>query len=104
MSVQSRSVKIACVVFLASQILIPAIQLFKRRPARFGWQMYSSKPSKLRVEARFADRTERVDVGALVVYFRGEIDYASFLPALVCQKEPLAISVRMNDEEFTCVR
>ena len=104
MSVPSYIARTALAAFLLGQVVVPTVQLFQPRPARFGWQMYTAKTIRLEVEARFADRVEKIEPTAFVGYFRSEIDYGTFLPPLICQKYPSALSVTMNGEVFICAR
>lgn len=84
-------------VFLAVQLLVPALALFGPRPARFAWQMYSGARTQASFAIVQADGAT-VDV-ALSDYLgkpRLDIDFATVLPAHICEDEPEAVAVRIQ--------
>ncbi len=71
--------------YLAVQLLLPSVLLFGERPARFGWQMYSTAPRLPVVVALDASGGERrIDIIDLVAGPRAEIDYAALMAQQGC--------------------
>jgi len=103
----ARALGLIAVVFLALQIAVPATALFAPRPQRFGWHMYSALPPVPDVSVVGADGTEdRVELEALFVVPRAEIDYATALRDRLCGvTHAVAIRHRSADgevEEVAC--
>lgn len=86
-SASKRTAVISAMValFLAWQILVPALMLFAQRPARFGWQMYSSLPD-LPLVWRIDNQGREwpIEVTSVFAEPRAEIHYAAVLRAGVC--------------------
>ena len=81
-----RAVLAVVVLFVAVQLILPAIMLFTPRPSPFGWQMYSAARSLPEVVAVDEDGSERrVDVLAHVAGPRAEIDYAGRFADQACR-------------------
>jgi hypothetical protein len=82
--------------FLAIQFAVPTALLFGRRPARFGWQMFSSHSVAPIVVAVRPDGSRAVlRVDDYFAFRRGDIDPRSFdrLPAHICRVEPAVASL-----------
>jgi len=75
--------------WLGLQIAIPAIQLIGVRPARFGWQMYSSAivPFELSVTLP-TGRQHDLDLASYVAVPREEIDWQALVPEPLCATLP----------------
>jgi hypothetical protein len=87
------------VLFLAFQLLVPAAALFSRRPAPFGWQMYSALPQLPQAWlVDTAGHETQVNLGALFAESRAEIDYAAALRMGLCDL-PGAKSVKLLEPD-----
>jgi hypothetical protein len=84
------------VAWLTVQLAIPAFALLEPRPARLGWQMYSGLATVPEAWTVGADgRAAAVDVQALFVVPRSEIDYVAVLRDGLCDvTDAVAIIVR----------
>ena len=72
-------------IFLAIQVVVPAVALFGPRPSRFAWQMYSALPDMPLAWTVSADGSEQaIDLGQLFAVQRAEIDYAAVLRTGLC--------------------
>ncbi len=89
------------VLILTVQIGVPVAALFESRPARFGWQMYSTlNPAP---EASVEDANGNlvpVDVSALVADPRAEIRWSGPLSDLLCRARE-TVAVVVTDREGT---
>jgi hypothetical protein len=85
MSLRRIAVITIVAAFLAVQLVVPTLALFERRPAHFGWQMYSALPRVPQAWVLGGDGTERpVDLTELFAVQRAEIDYGDVLRAGLC--------------------
>ncbi|MCB0062276.1 MAG: hypothetical protein KDE19_09180 [Caldilineaceae bacterium] len=88
-------------VFLALQILVPAYLLHAARPARWGWQMYSSYAQLPQIVLQLSDGTvQSVDLTEYVVNARYEILKAQTLLPHFCAlaDHVIAVQYRAGDE------
>jgi len=86
-----------CAAILAVQVTIPIFQLTKPRPARWGWQMYSSVRSPAKLVAVLTSGEERgVDRTAYIPYPRLEMDTDAVLVDHVCRTVPDVARVRVE--------
>ena len=99
------------VALLAVQVGVPAWQMQKPRPVRFGWQMYAgiAEPFSFRV-VRVNGENEPVDIGDYLANHRGDIAVSSLIPLEVCARDREAVEVRYrvlpeeSDRVYSCVR
>ncbi len=96
-------------VFLGAQIALPAWQLTRPRPARFGWQMYAggARASEFAAVRRDGSVTA-VALDEYVVRSRDDLDLLRYLPPVICARTG-AVAVRYRDAhrgqiELACVR
>lgn len=84
---------------LALMVLGPASSLDEPRPARFGWQMYSSVTYLPVIEVEKADgvREER-RLGDIASGFRPEVNYFRPLAQFLCGREPGIVRVYLKRE------
>jgi hypothetical protein len=83
-----------CCLYLALQVIVPAIALGKARPQRFAWQMYSFLRPQARFVVVFPDRgPERIEPTRYVARNRGEVPYEKYLPPHLCDVFPAASAV-----------
>ena len=81
--------RFAAVCLLALQIAIPAYQLLKPRPARFGWQMFAGISQPLEFFVGFGDgRVERVDLARYFGRVRSDMTLTNDLPPILCAHLP----------------
>ena len=82
------------IAFLVVQILVPAWQLTRPRPARFGWQMYAAgaQASEFAAIGRDGSVTS-VALEDYVVRRRDDLDVLRYLPPAICARTGAA-SVR----------
>lgn len=98
------------IVYLALQITIPVVQLFRPRPARFAWQMFSGVSVPLRVQVKTGAEVREIDVREVVGNWRGDLDAEKHLPPFLCRRFPEASSVLLyyleadEPREFPCNR
>jgi hypothetical protein len=84
-------------LFLAVQTAVPLAQLWKPRPARFGWQMYSGTQKRARFAVILRDgTTQRADLVRYVAVYRGEIDMEEAFPPHLCRVVPDAAAVQIT--------
>jgi hypothetical protein len=82
--------------FLVVQFVVPAVLLFARRPARFGWQMFATHTNAPAIAAEHADGSRALlRVDDYFAFRRGDLDPAAFerLPAHVCAVDPTITTV-----------
>ena len=97
-------------VYLALQITVPVVQLFRPRPARFAWQMFSGISVPLRVEVKSGTDTRDIDLHEIVGNWRGDLDAEKHLPPFLCRRFPESTSVLLyyiesdDPREIPCVR
>lgn len=92
-------IAVLAVAFLAAQLAVPAALLFRPRPQRFGWQMFSSAPGTPAVVGRWADGTRHtLDLDSYFAFLRGDIgpSYAGLLPAHICRVTPGLAAVELH--------
>jgi hypothetical protein len=86
--------------FILAQLTIPLFQLTQPRPARFGWQMYSTVPvgslGGVFVVDWGAGGVDTVKVADHVARVRPEMDYRRLLPPYLCQKNRSAAAIRFD--------
>lgn len=100
---QNRNRRLALALLLLTQFALPAALLWAPRPARWGWQMYSTVAPPLELSLVAADgNTTLLDSGDYLGWNRGEIDTSSVLPPFVCQQHPeaRAVLVRRGDDTW----
>lgn len=87
----------AFVLILLAQIVPPTVQLFKPKPQRFGWQMFSAFKPIPRYELIMADgQVVPIDLNQHVGAWRNEADYARYLPAHLQRAYPQARAIRVH--------
>lgn len=92
-----RLVIVVCAAILAVQLLIPLHQLGQPRPARWGWQMYSTIRPRSTFTVLLADGSAyAVDPRDYVPHIRTEIDLDPLLPAYLCRTVPGIVAVRIT--------
>jgi len=85
------------VVYLIVQVSLPVYRLWAPRPARFGWQMFSSSVYPVRVWLLRRDGSEEpLDPAAYVGNPRADLDYEKFVPPHICKLRPEVASVRFQ--------
>lgn len=85
----TRAIVVAAFLFL--QFVVPAVLLFARRPARFGWQMFAAHTNAPAIAAEHADGSRALlRVDDYFAFRRGDLDPAVFerLPAHICAVDP----------------
>lgn len=94
---------------LAAMVIVPATMLDEPRPARFGWQMYSSLYTPPTVEIVHSDqRVTEVQLEDLVAAIRPWPDYTGAATRHLCAANPDATTIRFvrdepaMSEEFSC--
>jgi hypothetical protein len=85
------------VVYLIVQVSLPVYRLWAPRPARFGWQMFSSSVYPVRVRLLRRDGSEEpLDPAAYVGNPRADLDYERFVPPHICKMRPDVAAVRFQ--------
>jgi hypothetical protein len=95
--------RLALTLLLLTQFALPAALLLAPRPARWGWQMYSTTSPAVALTLLGADGAATpLDTGDYLGWNRGEIDAATALPPFVCAQHPgaRAVLVRRGDETW----
>ena len=101
------------ILYLAVQTIVPVVQLFRPRPARFGWQMFSgtSVPTQVKIRTPAGERAIPADEMAKHVgNWRGDLSLDKHLPPHLCRRYPEASAVLLYNleadepREFPCVR
>jgi hypothetical protein len=83
-------------VFVLIQTAVPFILLWTPRPARFGWQMFSVNPQRVRYVLVFRDGTRKAaNLSRYVAQSRGEMDLTQSLPQHLCRVVPGIASVEV---------
>ena len=88
-----------CTTFLAIQIVVPIVQLGARRPARFGWHMWTARPQAPTFLIVMSDGTRQpADLSRYLALSRGEMDASELLPPHLCRVIPdiAAVEVRTS--------
>lgn len=75
------------------QIGVPSVQLFRPRPARFAWQMFSGVNVPLRVKIKSGANVQEVNINDVVGNWRGDLDAGKLLPPFLCRRFPESSSV-----------
>jgi hypothetical protein len=85
------------IAFLVVQVVVPAWQLTRARPARFGWQMYAASAPASEFSVVRADGTvTAVMLEDYIVRQRDDLDLLRFLPSAICARTDAA-AVRYRD-------
>ena len=98
-SARDRLVAAVVVTYLVLQLLVPAIMLFRPRPQRFGWQMFTSVPVVPRlVLHRTTGRRDTVDVNRYFAIRRPEVALGGLglVASHVCRVTPDAVLVEVK--------
>ena len=73
--------------FLLVQMAIPAWQLARPRPARFGWQMYAAGPRAKAFAAVGRDGSvTEVALDEYIIRPRDDLDLLRYLPPAICAR------------------
>lgn len=84
------------VLFLLIQTGVPLVRLWAPRPARFGWQMFSANPQRVRFFLVMRDgTTQPATLGRYVAQSRGEVNLERALPPHLCRVVPNLASVQI---------
>lgn len=84
-------------VFLGVQLAVPAWQLTRPRPARFGWQMYAGAAQATEFLAVDRDGSQRAaPLDEYIVRLRDDLDLLRFLPPAICARTG-AVAVRYRE-------
>lgn len=93
-------------VALALQVAVATAALAQPRPAHYGWQMYSATQPVPDAWAVSAGTASPIDIGALLVHDRAEIDFAEMLRVHGCERTGAdAVRIELPDrslEEVIC--
>ena len=85
------------IAFLAVQIGMPAWQLTRTRPSRFGWQMYAARAQASSFAAVARDGTVTpVALDDYILRRRDDLDLLRFLPPAICARTGAA-AIRYRD-------
>jgi hypothetical protein len=85
------------VLFLLIQIGVPLVRLRAPRPARFGWQMFSASPQRIRFSLLMQDgTTQPANLGKYVAQSRGEVNLEEALPRHLCRMVSDVVSVEIT--------
>jgi hypothetical protein len=88
-------------IILAIQVGVPVLALFDSRPARFGWQMYSTlNPAPQASVEDASGNLLPVDLDALIADPRAEIRWSAPLAGLLC-RDGAAVAVVVTDRDGT---
>jgi len=108
---RDRLVPAVIVVLLAVQVGVPAWQMRKPRPVRFGWQMYAGIAEPFSFTAvRAGGEREDVRIADYLANHRGDIAVSSVLPPEICARDREVVEVRYrvlpepSDRVYTCER
>jgi hypothetical protein len=96
-------------IALALQFAVPAMQLTREGPQRWGWQMYS-RPAALGTHVAVTQSgSERpLRMSNHVFRFRAELLPSATLVRQLCEREPDAVAIRVRHrdsdrvDEFSC--
>jgi hypothetical protein len=87
-----------CAAFLTVQTVVPLLRLARPRPARFGWQMWTVRPTFPTFRMVMADGTKRApDLSVYVAVNRGEVDLRDALPPHLCRAVPGVTAVEITE-------
>jgi hypothetical protein len=82
------------VVFLATQVVAPAINLLSDGPLRFSWHMYARASAMPEYRLRLSDGTARaVHPSEALATWRADLDVHAALPPYLCRTVPGAEAV-----------
>jgi hypothetical protein len=96
-----RAKALLALILLTVLIGVPVAALFDARPARFGWQMYSTLNPAPAASIEDASRTlVPVDLDALIADPRAEIRWSGSLADLLC-RDGATVAVVVTDREGT---
>jgi hypothetical protein len=88
---RGRSARLVIVLWLAVQIGVPIRQLFSPRQARFGWQMFSSRPqAPVVIAVREGGARDTLRLDDYFAFRRGDMSssYIDRLPQHLCRVAP----------------
>lgn len=90
-----RLLMLLVLLVLLCQIAVPVVQLFKPRPARFGWQMYATGRDHPQIALVLPDgQTLPVTVTDHLAYLRRDAYLQPALTPHLCRTHPAALAVR----------
>ena len=81
-------------VYLAVQIALPVYHLFRPRPTRFGWQMFSAASVPAHVWIVSGDHLEEISPAAYIGYFRADLEWERYALPHLCRVRSEATAVR----------
>ncbi|HLT18929.1 MAG TPA: hypothetical protein VKZ96_05685 [Thermomicrobiales bacterium] len=95
---ESRLAQIVILLFVVTQVLVPAYLLLGPRPAHFGWQMYSG----VRTLSEFttidaSGQAREIEPNDYLGNPRLEIDLTTALPAHICATQPAVVAVQARN-------
>ena len=96
---RDRFVAAVVVTYLALQLLVPAVMLFRPRPQRFGWQMFTNVPVfPWMVLHRNTGRRDTLDINRYFAMRRPELALGDlgFVATHVCRVTPDAALVELT--------
>jgi hypothetical protein len=83
--------------FLAGQVVVPLLQLWSPRPARFAWHMFAGIRQPLQYDLVLSDGSVvPVHLQDHLGNFRSDLDTMERLPAHLCARYPQAVAVRFR--------
>lgn len=85
------------IVFLLLQLGIPLAKLLGPRPARLGWQMFSSYVVQPTISVVYRDSTVVIEQARFLAHLRGEIRTGDRLPVHLCRVLPQVQAVVVQD-------
>ncbi|GAB4130715.1 MAG: hypothetical protein Fur005_48800 [Roseiflexaceae bacterium] len=87
----------ALTLLLLTQFVLPAILLLSPRPARAGWQMYSTITAPIEAQLVAADGTiTAVNRDEYIGWYRGELQVGEYFPAAICERNPTAQTILLK--------
>ena len=105
-SPRERVAVVAVVVLALLQVGLPIRAMFDERPARYGWQMYSTVSQAPEVVIKYANgEAAGMDVLAPMADPRAEIRWAEHLIDRLCRDpeiESVVVRERGDEEHSTC--
>lgn len=83
-------------IYLAVQIALPVYHLFRPRPTRFGWQMFSAASVPSHVWIVSGDQLEEISAQAYIGYFRADLEWERYALPHLCRVSPQATAIRYS--------
>ena len=80
--------------YLAVQIALPVYHLFRPRPTRFGWQMFSAASVPSHVWIVSGDQLEEISAQAYIGYFRADLEWERYALPHLCRVRSPATAIR----------